>query len=312
MDNRIKKVFLVSVSSIFLVFCITACGSNSGTESSDGVDDTQSESIFQNIVNLEYVNYDGIFEGAQWVKSLDEYNALGLNKEYNDDFFKNRILFVLKMDWSSTGPNRTLVENPVLEEGTLFPVINIHSDSGTSSPAFTTTVMIAEVEKKYASMSLGEIKFTYSGKGYDYMNQLIFHYVEYKNPEELQKLEYGIHWIKTYKEYCDLEWEGSLTEEYFEKYALLFIKTKWTSSTPSITLIREPIVEGDVYHPVLNVHIKKDSVDDIMQTSVICVRVEKKYENVIIGELRFSYSGSFYEKEENKQYNFYYPTINNE
>ncbi|MBR2901718.1 MAG: hypothetical protein IKC38_00690 [Clostridia bacterium] len=298
MDNRTKR-FITILAICLLLICVSACGMEPTTDS--GI-------VFTNIQNSETLGVDVFDQGAYWIKSLDEYKQLGLAKKYEESFFEDKALFVLAIEWPNYGDKRTLTAVPIIEDGTLYPVINIHNDSDLASPAFTTTIMIAEVDKEYADMPVGEPRFTYSGKGYDYKNQFVFHRVSYVNPgeaHELQKLGYGIHWVKTYEEYRNLEWEGYLDEAFFEDNVLLFIKTEWSSSTPSITLIREPVVEGNVYHPVLNVHVKRDTFDEAMSTSIIYVKVEKKYEDVTIGDIKFSYSGSFYEKEENKQHNFY-------
>ncbi len=298
MNNRIKRIIAIMIGCVLLLL-VSACGTESTTDS---------EVVFTNIRNSEMTSWDKFEDGTYWIKSLDEYRQLGLAKEYEAEFFEDKVLFVLKIEWMNTGDRRTLTATPVIEDGTLYPVIDVHNDSGEVTPASTTTIMLAEADRKYADMPVGEARFTYSGKGYDYKNQLVFHIVNYVNRQDahqLQKLDYGVHWIKTYEEYCSLEWEGYLDKEFFDNNVLLFIKTEWSSSTPSITLNREPVVEGDVYHPVLNVHVKRDTYDKERTTSVIYAEVDKKFQDVTIGDIKFSFSGSFYEKEENKQHSFY-------
>lgn len=148
MDNRIKRIIIALVVCLILP-CLAACGSES----------TLDACVFRNITYVEYTDLENIEHGVYWIETLEEYEALGLDKEYDKKFFKDNVLLLVKTQWNDSGPDRTLLDEPVIENDVLYPVISTYSYPGMmSSTAIETTVMIAEADKKYAEMTLGDVK----------------------------------------------------------------------------------------------------------------------------------------------------------
>lgn len=180
MGNRIEKIFLGVVLCLLLV-CITACSPEQTTgltgiatptpEPQGGIatptPEPQKENVFLNVQNIVSNDMDNINYGSCWVKTLEEYNSLGLKLDYEKSFFDDKVLFVIKTEWVSSSPIVTLNPCPDILNNVLHPIVNIHADGDVFDDAMMTMVMIAEVDKKYANLLIGDVKFTFSG---DYYN----------------------------------------------------------------------------------------------------------------------------------------------
>lgn len=332
MDNRIKRLITILAICLLLV-CVSACGMEPTTDDANPTPsptatatpaptpEPQDESIFSNIQNIKTNNSKNVAYGAYWIETLEEYNSLGMDKAYDESFFRDKALFVLKTEWTSGTPDVTLLPSPMIEDGVLCPVVNVHLDQDVVDCAMMTMVMTAEVDKEYAEMPIGQMKLSFSGSFYengDYSHDFLCWYgrtfweIEEVDAERLQALDYGIHWINTLDEYNSLGLDKEYSEHFFSIHSLLVVKTEWGSCTPVKTLLPDPIIEDGVLHPVINVHLDQDDVNDAMMTTVMIAWAEKEYAEMPLGELRISFSGSFYEKEENKQHNFYVEMDGNE
>lgn len=317
MDNRIKRLITILAICLLLV-CVSACGmepttddgtptpSPTATATPTPTPEPQDESIFSNIKNIKTKNSQNVAFGAYWIDTLDEYNSLGLEEEYDESFFMDKALFVLKTDWTSGTPDVTLLPNPMIENGVLCPVVNVHLDQGDVNAIMMTMVMTAEVDKEYAEMPIGQMKLSFSGSFYengDYSNDFLYLYgrafweIEEVDAERLETLDYGIHWINTLDEYNSLGLDKEYSEHFFSIYSLLVVKTEWGSCTPKVTLLPDPIIEDGVLHPVINVHLDSDVVEDLMMTTVMIALADKEYAEMPLGEVRFTYSGNVYEGE---------------
>lgn len=150
MDNRIKKFFIVLVVC-FIIPCLSSCGKKLDL----------SNCVFKNVTNIEYTDLENIEPGAYWIESLEEYEALGLDKEYDKKFFKDNAILLVKAEWNTSVPveYRVLLDKPEIENGVIYPVITDNIYSGMmSGHLFQITVMIAEVDKEYVKIPLGEVK----------------------------------------------------------------------------------------------------------------------------------------------------------
>ncbi len=178
MDNRIERLVKVLVA-ILLIACIAGCSPGQITDlGADVVTQTPEEnatttpellreSVFDNVTNISFYTNREADYGAYWIKTIEEYNNLRLDKEYDEDFFKDKALLVIKAEWESGTPTVTLNPNPVIEGNILYPVINVHMEGNAFDCAYMTSLMTAEVDKRYAEMLIGEIKFTFSGNYFD-------------------------------------------------------------------------------------------------------------------------------------------------
>ena len=116
--------------------------------------------IFENIKLRENNSLKEEQFGAYWVKSLDEYKALGVGSMYDASFFEEKALFVAVVEWGNYDTDRCLSAFPRIEGNTIYPTIITYTfDGKATGDAIQVTVMTAEVDKEYTNFEIAEIEF---------------------------------------------------------------------------------------------------------------------------------------------------------
>lgn len=116
--------------------------------------------IFENIKLRENNSLKEEQFGAYWVKSLDEYKALGVGNMYDASFFEEKALFVAVVEWGNYDTDRCLSAFPRIEGNTIYPTIITYTfDGKATGDLMQITVMIAEVDKEYTNFEIAEIEF---------------------------------------------------------------------------------------------------------------------------------------------------------
>ena len=112
--------------------------------------------IFENIKLRENNSLKEEQFGAYWVKSLDEYKALGIGSAYDASFFENKALFVVVVAWDYYD-DRYLGAYPRIEGNTIYPTITTYDFEGhVVGDATQVTVMTAEVDREYTNFEIAE------------------------------------------------------------------------------------------------------------------------------------------------------------